>query len=64
MGLDAESGKYVEHMKVGIVDPAKVTRLALENAASIASILLTTESLVTDIPEEKPAMPPMPGGMY
>ncbi len=62
VGLDAESGKYVEHMKVGIVDPAKVTRLALENAASIASILLTTESLVTDIPEEKPAVPPMPGG--
>jgi len=65
VGLDAETGKYVEHMKVGIVDPAKVARLALENAASIASILLTTESLVTDIPEEKPAMPPMPGGgMY
>ncbi|MFB0528000.1 MAG: chaperonin GroEL, partial [bacterium] len=62
VGLDAETGKYVEHMKVGIVDPAKVARLALENAASIASILLTTESLVTDIPEEKPAMPPMPGG--
>ncbi|MBA7539188.1 60 kDa chaperonin [subsurface metagenome] len=49
-------------MKAGIVDPAKVARLALENAASISSILLTTESLVTDIPEEKPAMPPMPGG--
>ena len=65
VGLNAETGEYVDLMKVGIVDPAKVARLALENAASIASILLTTESLVTDIPEEKPAMPPMPGGgMY
>jgi len=65
VGLNAETGEYVDLMKAGIVDPAKVTRLALENAASIASILLTTESLVTDIPEEKPAMPPMPGGgMY
>jgi chaperonin GroEL len=62
VGLNAETGEYVDLMKAGIVDPAKVTRLALENAASIASILLTTESLVTDIPEEKPAMPPMPGG--
>jgi len=62
VGLNAETGEYVDLMKVGIVDPAKVTRLALENAASISSILLTTESLVTDIPEEKPAMPPMPGG--
>jgi len=62
VGLNAETGEYVDLMKAGIVDPAKVARLALENAASIASILLTTESLVTDIPEEKPAMPPMPGG--
>lgn len=62
VGLNAETGEYVDLMKVGIVDPAKVARLALENAASISSILLTTESLVTDIPEEKPALPPMPGG--
>ncbi|MBA7465085.1 60 kDa chaperonin [subsurface metagenome] len=62
VGLNAETGEYVDLMKAGIVDPAKVARLALENAASISSILLTTESLVTDIPEEKPAMPPMPGG--
>lgn len=62
VGLDAETGEYVDLMKAGIVDPAKVARLALENAASISSILLTTESLVTDIPEEKPAQPPMPGG--
>jgi len=65
VGLNAETGEYVDLMKAGIVDPVKVARLALENAASIASILLTTESLVTDIPEEKPAPPPMPGGgMY
>jgi len=62
VGLNAETGEYVDLMKAGIVDPAKVARLALENAASISSILLTTESLVTDIPEEKPALPPMPGG--
>ncbi len=62
VGLNAETGEFVDLMKAGIVDPAKVARLALENAASISSILLTTESLVTDIPEEKPAQPPMPGG--
>jgi len=62
IGLNAETGEYVDLMKAGIVDPAKVARLALENAASISSILLTTESLITDIPEEKPAQPPMPGG--
>jgi chaperonin GroEL len=65
IGLNAETGEFVDLMKAGIVDPAKVVRLTLENAASISSILLTTESLVTDIPEEKPATPPMPGGgMY
>jgi chaperonin GroEL len=65
IGLNAETGEFVDLLKAGIVDPAKVVRLTLENAASISSILLTTESLVTDIPEEKPAMPPMPGGgMY
>jgi len=65
VGLNAETGEFVDLMKAGIVDPAKVTRLALENAASISSVLLTTESLVTDIPEEKPTPPPMPGGgMY
>jgi len=62
VGLNAETGEYVDLMKAGIVDPVKVARLALENAASIASILLTTESLVTDIPEEKPTAPGMPGG--
>ena len=46
----------------GIVDPAKVTRTALQNAASIAALVLTTEAIVGDLPEEKPAMPPMPAG--
>jgi chaperonin GroEL len=65
IGLNAETGEFVDLLKAGIVDPAKVVRLTLENAASISSILLTTESLVTDIPEEKPVSPPMPGGgMY
>jgi len=51
-------------IKAGIVDPCKVTRTALENAASIASTLLTTEALVADLPEKKSAMPAgMPGGM-
>jgi len=62
IGLNAENGEFVDLLKAGIVDPAKVVRLTLENAASISSILLTTESLVTDIPEEKPAVPSMPGG--
>jgi chaperonin GroEL len=65
-GFDAESMEYVDMMQAGIIDPAKVERVALENAASIASLLLTTEALVTDIPEDKPAAaPPMPhGDMY
>jgi chaperonin GroEL len=65
-GFDAESMEYVDMMQAGIIDPAKVERVALENAASIASLLLTTEALVTDIPEEKSAAaPPMPhGDMY
>jgi chaperonin GroEL len=51
-------------MRAGIIDPTKVERIALQNAASIASLLLTTEALITDIPEEKGAMPAMPhGGM-
>ncbi|HAM39359.1 MAG TPA: molecular chaperone GroEL, partial [Elusimicrobia bacterium] len=70
-GLNAETGEYVDMVKSGIIDPAKVTRFALQNAASIAGLLLTTECLITDIPE-KEKMPPMPpggmggmgGGMY
>ncbi len=65
-GFDAETNEYVDMMQAGIIDPTKVERVALQNAASIASLLLTTEALITDRPEEKSsAMPPMPGGdMY
>src|SRR5467141_2110064 len=65
-GFDAESMEYVDMLQTGIIDPTKVERVALENAASIASLLLTTEALITDIPEEKPAgAPAMPhGDMY
>src|SRR2546425_2208744 len=61
-GFDAERNEYVDMMKAGIVDPTKVERIALQNAASIASLLLTTEALITDIPEEKGPMPAMPHG--
>jgi len=65
-GFDAESLEYVDMIEAGIIDPTKVERVALQNAASVASLLLTTEALVTDLPEEKPAAaPPMPhGDMY
>jgi len=65
-GYDAESMEYVDMLQAGIIDPAKVERVALQNAASIASLLLTTEALITDIPEEKAAAAPaMPhGDMY
>jgi chaperonin GroEL len=60
-GFDAESNQYVDMMHAGIIDPTKVERVALQNAASIASLLLTTEALITDMPEdEKTAMPSMP----
>ncbi len=64
-GFNAVSGEYQDMMKAGIIDPAKVTRVALENAASIGAMLLTTEALVGEIPEEEkaPAGPPMGGGM-
>ncbi len=66
-GFDAQSESYVDMIKEGIIDPTKVVRTALENAASVASLLLTTEAGVHEIPEEKPApgMPPSPdmGGM-
>jgi len=61
IGFDVMSSEYVDMIKAGIIDPAKVTKGALENAASIASMILTTEALITDLPEEKaPAAPPMP----
>ena len=61
LGYDVISEEYVDMVKAGIIDPAKVTRGGLENAASIAAMILTTEALITDIPE-KEKMPPMPGG--
>jgi len=60
-GYDAARDTWVDMIKAGIIDPAKVTRFALQNAASIAGLLLTTECAITDIPEKKDA-PPMPGG--
>src|SRR5205823_7392469 len=65
-GYDADSMEYVDMVSAGIIDPTKVERVALQNAASIASLLLTTEALITDIPEDKPAAAPaMPhGDMY
>ncbi len=67
IGFNAATGEWVDMIKAGIIDPAKVTRSALQNAASIASLLLTTECAVTDIPKDEPAMPmggaPGMGGM-
>ena len=64
-GFDAESLSYVDMIQAGIIDPTKVERIALQNAASVASLLLTTEALITDLPEEKPAAaPPMPHGDF
>ena len=60
VGYNANTGGYEDLMSAGVIDPAKVTRIALQNASSIASLLLTTETLVTDIPEKEP--PPAPGG--
>ncbi len=61
VGYNVISGEYVDMIEAGVIDPAKVTRGALENAASIAAMILTTEALITDVPEEnKPATPPMP----
>jgi chaperonin GroEL len=63
IGLDVLSGEYVDMVAAGIVDPAKVTRSAIENAASIAAMVLTTEAMITDKPEPEAAMPPGGGGM-
>jgi len=61
-GFNAETEAYEDLVNAGIIDPTKVTRIALQNAASIAGLLVTTECLVTEIPEKKEAMPPMPHG--
>ncbi len=60
IGYEVLSGEFVDMIEAGIPDPAKVTRGALENAASIAAMILTTEALITDVPEEEKPMPPMP----
>ena len=59
-GFDAQSGEYVDMMKEGIIDPTKVVRLALQDAASVASLLITTEAMVAEKPEKKAA--PAMGG--
>lgn len=63
MGYNAMSGEYEDLVEAGIVDPTQVTRSALQNAASIAGLMLTTEAVVTDLPEKKDKMPGMPAGM-
>jgi chaperonin GroEL len=64
-GFDAESLQYVDMIQAGIIDPTKVERVALQNAASVASLLLTTEALIAELPEDKPAgAPPMPHGDF
>ena len=63
-GYDARTGEYVNMFKAGIIDPTKVARVAVENACSIAGMILTTEAAVTELPEkDAPAMPPMDPGM-
>jgi len=63
MGFNASTEQYMDMMNAGIVDPVKVTRSALQNAASASAMLLTTEAGVVDAKEDEPAMPPMGGGM-
>jgi chaperonin GroEL len=70
-GFNAQTGEYEDLMKAGIIDPTKVTRFALQNAASVSALLLTTEAMVAEKPEDKDKTPPMPmpggggmGGMY
>jgi chaperonin GroEL len=62
IGYDVAQDAYVDMIEAGVIDPTKVTRSALQNAASIAALLLTTETVVTDKPEKEEKMPPMPGG--
>ena len=63
IGFNVMSGEYADMIEAGIPDPAKVTRGAVENAASIAAMILTTEALITDIPEDEKPMPTPDGGM-
>ena len=62
-GFNAASEEYEDLLKAGIIDPTKVVRTALQNAASVAGLLLTTEAMVAEKPEEKPAAGMPPGGM-
>ena len=63
-GFNAQTGEYGDMIEMGVLDPTKVTRTALQNAASVASLILTTECMIADLPEDKPAVPPMGmGGM-
>ena len=66
IGYNVMSGEYEDMLKSGIIDPAKVTRSAVENAASIAAMILTTDALITDVPQKNPtpAMPYGGGGEY
>jgi len=61
-GFNAASAEYEDLVKSGVIDPTKVTRSALQNASSIAALMLTTEAMIAEIPEKKPA--PMPGGEH
>jgi len=61
-GFDAQSENYVDMVEKGIIDPAKVVRAALQDAASVAGLIVTAEAMVAERPKDKPAMPPMPGG--
>ncbi|MBQ8434212.1 MAG: chaperonin GroEL, partial [Clostridia bacterium] len=63
-GYDALTDTYGDMIEKGIIDPTKVTRSALQNAASVAGTLLTTESIVVDVPEKQPTPPTTPGEMY
>ncbi len=61
-GYDAQSGEYVNMMSKGIIDPTKVVRAALQNAASVAGLLITTEAMVAEVPKKQGSAPAMPGG--
>ena len=62
MGFNAESGQYEDLMEAGVIDPTKVTRYAIQNASSVASLLITTEAMIAEKPKKESPMPPMPGG--
>ncbi len=63
VGFNAATEQFEDLVKAGVIDPAKVTRTALQNAASIAGLMLTTEAMVSEIPDDEKGSPAMPGGM-